>query len=95
MGVRKFLDLSTEHLPPSMRANPYVSSCLTIYEWGDYGWMIWVPDDPDKWLADYPGEEHPPEELLAVQRFARQLDCDYILFDADGPREPALPYWDW
>lgn len=95
MAVRKFLDLSSDHFPVAMRHNPYTADCLTVYEWGEYGWMVWVPDDPDTWVKDYPADEHPPAEILVVQRYARSLDCDYILFDADGPHDPNLPSWEW
>lgn len=34
-----------------------------------------------------------PAEVLAVQRHARSLGCDFVLLDRDGPHDPDLPTW--
>jgi hypothetical protein len=33
--------------------------------------------------------------VLTIQRYARTLGCDYVLFDADADRDDDLPIWDW
>jgi hypothetical protein len=33
--------------------------------------------------------------VLAIQRYARALDCDYVLFDADSEQVHDLSRWDW
>lgn len=105
--VRQFLDVSTSHLPEHL-GEP---SGLDIYEGLsvqeiDGGWWVWVPDDPwghaqeaarglddiDPAIAQEIGV---PAEVLAVQTFARSLDCDYIVFHQDAPVVEGLATWDW
>jgi hypothetical protein len=57
------------------------------------GWLMWVPNEPDAYAAEH--TEGPPAEVLAVQRYARTLDCDYVLFDRDADQVADLPAWDW
>jgi hypothetical protein len=90
-AIRQFLDLSTAHLPKDIRdalsAQPgVVAYALT------YGWLMWVPDDPDGHCAD--GEQPVPDVVLTIQRYARERDCDYVLFDADADQVEGLPTWD-
>jgi hypothetical protein len=33
--------------------------------------------------------------VLAIQRYARALGCDYVLVDADGDEVDDLPTWQW
>jgi len=94
MSVRKFLDLSTGHLSPRDRdqltrvfdQGPLYApgSCLV----GPYGWMIYAEEEPDPltW-SEVPG-------LAALLARARELDCDYVLLDADGPVDETLPFFD-
>lgn len=96
-SVRRLLDLSTGHLPAAV--------CLTLSGFDgvvayrtDYGWLLWVPghgEDVDlvnDHNADY---DEIPAEVTAVQRYARALGCDYVLFDQDGPLNDDLKHWDW
>lgn len=36
-----------------------------------------------------------PEEMLAIQRYARGVGCDYVLFDPDADCIDELPTRDW
>lgn len=91
--VRKFLDLSTSHLPPQRVKEPLTAiDGVIAYEMGEYGWLLWVPENPVEHHADYLGF---PKEIEAIQRHARGLGCDYVLLDSDGPIDDALPTWDW
>mgnify|MGYP003365440783 CR=1 FL=1 len=90
-GVRKFLDLSTGHLPVSDRVL-MASSALETLSFsafpGVYGWFVHVPEEgtPARWNGS--------DALDTVFARARELDCDYVLLDADGPRDEALPWFD-
>ncbi len=90
--IRTFLDLSTAHLPEdvcdTLSAQPGVVAYAITY-----GWLMWVPDDPDDSSAS--GDEPVPELVLNIQRFARSLCCDYVLFDADADQVADLPTWTW
>ena len=54
-----------------------------IVEVHEYGFWMWVPDDPKE--SSLAMEEGVPENLLSVQLYARRHGCAYVLFDADGP----------
>lgn len=110
--VRLVLDLSTAHLPEDVcrDLNSYegvVAYPLTSKSGIDYGWLLWVPDDPDAHVTEYrvdagPGDPHdgdsyewPPSEVLTIWRYARRRGCDYIILDRDAPTVGDLPTWDW
>jgi hypothetical protein len=85
--VRKFLDLSTAHLPKHLINGPCPENVIRYPT--DYGCFVWVPGDPKE--SSEAMEEPVPPEILAVQVYARSLGCDYILFDADGDVDDTLP----
>ncbi len=102
--IIKVLDLSTSHLPEKVMNEPLNSiDGVIAYEHGEYGYLLWVPDDPQEHADDYPNpadddassDEGVPAEVLAVQLYARSLGCDYVLFDRDGDTDDALPTWKW
>lgn len=92
-NVRKFLDLSTGHLHQHVMNGPLNSfDGVIAYEDEDGAWL-WVPtDELEQHVVDYP--EVPPE-VVVIWRHAIELDCDYVRFDRDGPKDSALPTWDW
>lgn len=57
------------------------------------GFLLWVPDDPDE--SAQAMLDPVPDVVLAIQRYARIRNCDYVLFDADADRVDELPVWDW
>ncbi len=74
--VRRFLDLSTAHLPEHLGSHGLSGQDgVTAYE-PTYGWLMWVPPDPQAHAVDHPDL---PPEVLAIQRYARALGCDYVL----------------
>jgi hypothetical protein len=91
-AVRKFLDLSTAHLPQEVMNYP-LSDCEGVIAYPyEYGAWMYVPVDVMEQLAEVP--ETPPE-VQAVWRYARVQGCDYVRFDSDAPRDFNLPIWDW
>jgi hypothetical protein len=106
--VRQFLDVSTAHLPEHLGIPGGLDfyeglSAQSI----DGGWWVWVPDDPAMHAAEAAAqmddmgddvdlaETAVPSVVLAVQRLARSLDCDYICFHQDAPIVEELPTWQW
>jgi hypothetical protein len=89
-SVRRFLDLSTVHLPQATLLDlsdlPGVVADPT-----PFGAWLWVPCDVEE-SAEW---DPPPPEVLAIQTYARALGCDWVLFDADAPTTSALPTFDW
>ena len=97
--VRKFLDISTAHVTESTAT--MLDDCLQqflgtapfiSYLIGDTGWLVYAPAE-DSPTTDAIAEFHP--DLLACIDYARQHDCDYILFDQDGTVIDDLPAYDW
>lgn len=94
------LDLSTAHLPEAVINSLTGVDGVIAYEHGEYGYLLWVPEDPQGHANDYENETNPdaedfPSEILAVQIYARSFGCDYVLFDRDADIDDALPTWEW
>ena len=89
---RLILDLSTSHLPEHLGTDLNAHDAVVAYNL-EYGWLMWVPDDPVVDDDDPMGRV--PSEVLLIQLYARRWGCDYVLFDADGPVDPNLPAWEW
>lgn len=94
--VRKFLDLSTRHLTPETRKWMCGQSLSAM---GDHP-KNWVAPTPYGWFV-YADEENGsgdiPADLFACMTKARELDCEYILFDYDGSIDEKvadLPVYD-
>ncbi len=104
--IRKFVDLSTAHLPQHVLAE-LTSFNGVIAHPTPHGAWLWVPDDPQSYTDDYAADFRAGEadgddfgdgsapEILVVQLYARSLGCDYVLFDRDADIDDALPTWDW
>jgi hypothetical protein len=89
--VRKFLDLSTNHLMEDDREflrvvslsdeSPIVPRAQTAtggcFMYADEASEINLPDTPHR--------------ICIIMIHARQHGCDYVLFDANGPEDPDLP----
>lgn len=53
-----------------------------------YGWFVATREPLDR-------TANVPLEIGSVLAFGRAHDCDYILFDCDGPEEASLPIYPW
>jgi hypothetical protein len=89
-SIRQLLDLSTAHLPEAVLLHLADQPGVVAHPTG-YGAFLWVPPDPDEWFLP----ERPPDEVVAVQRLARSLGCDWVAFDCDAPEVSGLPTWTW
>lgn len=86
-NIRRFLDLSTGHLRPSTRE--WLDLVLGHSLSGSavpYGFWVYASEDP-------PEDDEYPEELEQCRQRARSMACEYMLFDADGPIDPALTWF--
>jgi hypothetical protein len=88
--VRSFLGLSPAHVPEQLGSYGLSGQDGVVAYHLTYGWPMWVPPDPQAHSIDHPDL---PPEVLAIQRYARGLGRDYVLFDADEVGD--LPTWDW
>jgi hypothetical protein len=105
--IHKVVDLPTNYLPKAFFEALFpdyayenrdeqdrLSAGVTFYGHPEsYGGLLWVPDDPI--ASSEAGEEPVAQEVLAVQIYARELYCNYVLFDADSDGEAPLPTWEW
>jgi len=92
-SVRLLLNLSNAHLPEQLGKSGLDTAPGVLAHPTDSGWLMWVPNNPDQSAAAT--VDRVPETVLAIQRYARSLGCDYLLFDADADRVDNLPTWDW
>ncbi|MEJ3741791.1 hypothetical protein WEI85_00615 [Actinomycetes bacterium KLBMP 9797] len=90
--ILSVLDLSTAHLPEEV-CDDLSGEPGVIAHRVTYGWLMWVPADPDAFAAET--IDPMPEEVLAIQRYARRLGCQYVLFDRDAEQVDELPTWQW
>lgn len=83
--VRKFLDLSTAHLPHDVFSAICDGTVLvTNLLSGPHGIMFHVPDERDE-------RPETPPALAHLYAVARRLRADYLHFDGDAPIADDLP----
>lgn len=105
--ILKILDLSTNHLPKHLAAIDailgdgalqYESDALnetlgvtTYVHPRGHGFICYVP-------GAQPDDAHVvgvPDEMSKVLEYAREHDCSFVNFDADGEVCDDLPIWEW
>lgn len=97
--VRLMLDISTAHLPEKYGSEQSLEALSELGHLGiiadalERGFLMWVPEDPEGHTEEFYNET--PPEILAIQVYARKLDCDYVRFDADADTVEDLPTWEW
>jgi hypothetical protein len=92
VAIRKMLDISTAHLPLDLRDTDGVWWGSAIKHETHYGFIVWVPDDPEESAKAM--NDPPHRTLVRLQAFARKHGCDYIQFDADAEILSNLPTFD-
>lgn len=85
--IKTMMVLSTAHLTLFTCNTALSSYDGPVWNKGDYGWFVYVPEDID--ARDL------PEDLRQCMKFARRKRCRWIMFDRDGPITPELPDYDW
>lgn len=106
LEIHKMLALSTSHLSErtcneyllaatrdllnGASADSLIVPSVIAYEKRDYGWFVWVPENP----ADSEGEDI-PLELRSAIHVARVHGCGWVMFDRDAPVIDELPHYDW
>jgi len=88
--IYSVLDLSTAHLPEELRDDLNAEPGVIAHKL-TYGWLMWVPTDPVEHAAET--IDPMPAQVLAVQRYAHSLGCQYVLFDRDADVSAELPTW--
>jgi hypothetical protein len=96
VAIWRYLDLSTGHLPPSLREElpgwwQWTADHLPILYPYEYGWFMPVCCEKD---ADVEREAgyHPVFQL--IRAYARQHRCSLVRFDADGMVNQELPIYE-
>jgi hypothetical protein len=87
--IQKVLVLSTHHVSHDtfVQLNEGPLGITRVYE---YGVMVFCTQtDPEEDLEDYPGD------IKRLILLARQLDCQWLTLDRDGPHEEEITVFDW
>jgi hypothetical protein len=98
MPARKYLDLSTRHLP-THDANilngerEHEAIPISVYP-TDNGWLVNVPPKDTVTDAEL-NEVGFTTSFLCLLDLARKNECWWILFDCDSEAEPDLPTFEW
>jgi len=61
---------------------------LAVYDFDEYGWMIYVSDSDG-------AEDGMPEDLAACVELAQDKGCDWLRLDSDGEIVDELPVYEW
>lgn len=81
-AVRKYLELSTAHMPgPDHQFGPLRSSPT------EYGFVVWMMESVDI--------DELPLWFVQIYSFASLNDCSLIEFDRDNDTVDLLPQYDW
>lgn len=90
LEIARTLVLSTAHLHPAT-ARDWMARCpWSCFEKGDYGWFMHVCDDIG--ITEAHGV---PLEIRSAIHVAKRADCQWIMWDCDGPVVAELPEYDW
>ena len=87
--IRKFLDLSTAHL--TTRDCDYLEDSVvsartsTVCMSYEHGFFVYASEEPGDDVSD---------NIKRAMAKARELDCDYLLFDQDAEPCEGLPLFD-
>lgn len=90
--IEKTLMVSTCHIPDSERA---IADADCDRD-DDFGWdfLVGQNGDPEVYGADAKPTRAAPN-LLALKWLARELKCDRLRLDADGPKLATFPQYEW
>lgn len=105
--IQKVLVLSTAHVAaalamPRRDGDPAVIDELCVMQ-GQYGWLVHASSPQDNMnrlrltLSRLQRAVEPSilENFVELLFFAKKQGCDFIRFDADGPKHPSFPVFDW
>ena len=91
METPKMLVLSTSHVTAAtarlLDHTPRPDWPVSGGPHGLYGWFCYAHDEDP--------QGNIPLEMMNVFWFARENECDYVLFDRDADVIDELPVWEW
>ncbi len=93
LPVRRFLDVSIAHLPKHLGTGGILEIEELYVDERPHGYWLWVPDNDD--LITLRLESDIPRELAGIMFYARERDCDWVLFDADAEPIENMRIYDW
>lgn len=82
--IHQVLVLSTAHVTKATAARIDDLTYECAFQRSD-GWVFHVGDQ----------RTDGPDDLEEALSYARARNCIWLMFDADGPINPALPTWEW
>lgn len=102
-NIFNVLDLSTAHLPERLGQQLNTVSGVIAHEY-THGWLLFVPENIDETLVEHTPEGFDesdddvhgvPQEVVNIWRYAEKHDCQYVLLDSAGEKNPDLPTYEW
>ena len=95
MEIYRVLALSTGHVSQetAQLMGQGAISKVIIYNKGDFGWFVHIPDKgmDFKELED----SECPADLYRCMKYARDNNCDWLMFDRDVEANEDLPVYNW
>lgn len=89
--IRKVLVLSTAHIEPlTMEIASQLPHFIAEHQYGAYFYVGQAGD-----VTPFEDPEDYPSDLYACLLYARQLGCEEVKFDSDGPIYEGLKSYDW
>lgn len=92
LQIDRMLVLSTAHISSEtneqLQNNQEEQFPLVVYEKGDYGYLILVPEHDE----DLHGV---PDDLKRVLEFAALHECEWVMLDCDANVITELPTFEW
>ncbi len=95
MEKYNMLVLSTGHVSmetAELMDNNNISR-VVLYNKGDYGWFVYIPDEGIDFDELEDGEC--PADLYRCMKYARDNGCDWLMFDCDTETIDELPVYNW
>jgi hypothetical protein len=84
----RMLEISTGHVSKEgvdILTDPN-NSDVSVYDKGDYGWIIFVESEIDDKLE---------QSLKDILQYAKDHGCQWVMLDCDGIEIDELPIYDW
>ncbi len=97
--IESVLVLSTAHVTgiTAQKLTEDTITLVSVRPFGDDGWWVLIPSDPSIWeeFETGVGENETPTDLLACMKFAREINCKWLLLDNAVAEITGLPSYDW
>ena len=93
LDITKVLTIASYHVTKEtaekLSDKKWTCCHISIFDKGDYGWWIWIPED--YWYYNI----GVPKDLDACIKLAIKHGCTWLCLDCDAMEAEELPFYDW